>query len=190
MKGTMISMLLLLIAGAAGVFLLPLKEGKPLFDWREIKGPEMPDMAAVKELSDDLGLDQLGDRVNGGSDDAYVPPAKVKVYRWQDADGNWQFSNEPPPTGVQFAEQNINPNTNVIRSIPVDDAPAPQPSRSASVASPTEDTRPSPATEAAKKAEALSKLPGPYGDAVGQALEVQGLVDKHKAEQDRISNSF
>lgn len=29
-------------------------------------------------------------------------PVDLKVYRWQDADGEWHVSNEPPPEGSSF----------------------------------------------------------------------------------------
>ncbi|MCP5352406.1 MAG: DUF4124 domain-containing protein [Chromatiales bacterium] len=33
---------------------------------------------------------------------ATQPPIELKVYRWQDTDGEWHVSNEPPPAGAAF----------------------------------------------------------------------------------------
>ena len=44
------------------------------------------------------------------------PPAnvKTKVYKWQDAQGRWQFSNEAPKTHTKVSTRTYNSNENVI----------------------------------------------------------------------------
>ena len=44
------------------------------------------------------------------------PPTNVttKVYKWQDAQGHWQFSNAPPKTQVKVATQTYHSNENII----------------------------------------------------------------------------
>ncbi len=51
------------------------------------------------------------------------PPAnvKTKVYKWQDAQGHWQFSNEPPKTQAKVATQTYNSNENVIPRLTPED---------------------------------------------------------------------
>jgi hypothetical protein len=38
----------------------------------------------------------------------------TKVYKWQDKDGKWQVTNEPPPPGVKYQEQEYLNDMNVI----------------------------------------------------------------------------
>lgn len=51
------------------------------------------------------------------------PPAnvKTKVYKWQDAQGRWQFSNEPPKTQAKVSTQTYNSNENVIPRLTPED---------------------------------------------------------------------
>jgi len=39
-----------------------------------------------------------------------------RLYRWQDADGQWQVSDQPPPAGTAYETLQYNPETNVIPS--------------------------------------------------------------------------
>lgn len=53
------------------------------------------------------------------------------VYKWQDADGEWHFSNTPPPQGVASQIQTYRADTNVIQAPsqqqqkPIDATPPP-----------------------------------------------------------------
>ena len=42
---------------------------------------------------------------------------KVIFYKWYDADGNVQFTTEPPPEGIEYTTKGYDPNTNVIQSL-------------------------------------------------------------------------
>lgn len=46
--------------------------------------------------------------------------AKQLVYKWKDTDGVWHFSTEAPADGSVFEQLEIDPNTNVIASVPVE----------------------------------------------------------------------
>ncbi len=130
------SFLLLLVAAAALPFVLPLREGKPLLDWRKLTLPAPP-------------LPTLG-----------APDAgPVSVYRWQDAQGQWQFSNEPPPEGMSYELQIIDPDANLMARLP-QQVPGSRPP----VTEPT-------AAPLAGVAGALETLEG--------ARNVQRLVDEH-----------
>jgi hypothetical protein len=39
------------------------------------------------------------------------------IYQWVDAEGNRQFSNTPPPEGIEFSVKNYDSNLNVIQSV-------------------------------------------------------------------------
>jgi hypothetical protein len=76
---------LLLVMGFAGLFVLKKPDGSPWLSWQEM----LPDLSidSVKTtVTDALPTQTLG----GGDSDA------VTVYRWQDAEGNWQFSDAAP----------------------------------------------------------------------------------------------
>ena len=42
--------------------------------------------------------------------------ASRTLYRWQDADGQWQVSDRPPPAGTEYEILQYAPETNVIPS--------------------------------------------------------------------------
>ena len=39
-----------------------------------------------------------------------------RAYRWRDAHGQWQLSDQPPPKGIKYEVVEYNKNTNVIPS--------------------------------------------------------------------------
>lgn len=51
------------------------------------------------------------------------PPTNVntKVYKWQDAQGRWQFSNAAPKTQVKVSTQIYNSNENIIPRLTAED---------------------------------------------------------------------
>ena len=51
------------------------------------------------------------------------PPTnvKTKVYKWQDAQGRWQYSNEAPKTQAKVSTQTYNSNENVIPRLTPED---------------------------------------------------------------------
>ncbi|HEX2190981.1 MAG TPA: DUF4124 domain-containing protein [Longimicrobiaceae bacterium] len=78
--------LVVLLAVLAGTvaFVAPLKDGRPLLDYREVKGPFLRPAAGVVEGE-------------GG------------VYKWQGEDGTWHYSNVPPEgrEGVKKVKETI-----------------------------------------------------------------------------------
>lgn len=47
---------------------------------------------------------------------------KVIFYQWRDADGNIQFTSEPPPDGIDFTVKGYDPDANVIPSVKLPEA--------------------------------------------------------------------
>ncbi len=43
-----------------------------------------------------------------------VPATTTTVYKWRDAKGNWQITDQPPPAGIQFEALEYQSNTNVM----------------------------------------------------------------------------
>jgi hypothetical protein len=113
----------LLILAAAVPFVLPLRDGRPLLDYRRIDWPHLPDIPGP---------------VLGG--DA-APAAAVTVYKWRGDDGEWQFGGSPPAAGVPFETVSVDPEANRvegIRSAPAEPvmAPAAAPTGAAGAYSP------------------------------------------------------
>ena len=92
--------MILFVLGFGGLFILKKPDGTP---WLS--------MADLIPTKDDLSgaLDQaIPDQIIGGSSDS------VSVYKWKDAEGNWQFSDTPPDN--QTAEQ-VLVSTNLNRDL-------------------------------------------------------------------------
>jgi hypothetical protein len=88
----MITLLFLLLALAVLIpFTLPLKDGKPLLAWNDVKLP-----AALK-----LRLPQWAD---GNTQEV---PAQVTVYRWRDGQGVWQYGSSPPADGRPYESRTL-----------------------------------------------------------------------------------
>ncbi len=68
------------------------------------------------------GQDQQNSTLSIGSPQG--PEVISRVYKWQDADGIWQYSDAPPPEGVAVETLSVSNQTNIIQSVAV---PAEQP---------------------------------------------------------------
>jgi len=110
----LITLLFLLLALAVLVpFTLPLKDGKPLLSWHDVK---LPSTAAL----------QLPQWAQGGSREA---PAQVTVYRWRDGNGVWQYGSAPPADGRPYESRTIDTaaNADLFPSLPRQEQPAAAP---------------------------------------------------------------
>ena len=47
-----------------------------------------------------------------------VPSQPVAVYRWQDDEGQWHFSGQPPAEGTPYTVLQIDPKTNTVGTAP------------------------------------------------------------------------
>lgn len=95
-KNLIRTLLLLLVFSIVFPFVYPWKDGKPLLSLNQLKFPTLPEMS-LPELP-------LSKQEDG---------QKVTVYKWQDAQGSWQFGNQPPQ-GVAFVVLELDPNTNLL----------------------------------------------------------------------------
>lgn len=46
-----------------------------------------------------------------------APASATRVYKWQDADGNWQFSSQPPANGIASSSRVYHTDTNVTQAV-------------------------------------------------------------------------
>jgi hypothetical protein len=96
----------LLLAALVLAMLLPFTilkndQGKPMMSFSSFSLPELPDFSSGSTL-------KPSSSVIGGKD---------IFYKWYDADGNVQFTTEPPPDGVEYTVKGYDPNTNVIQAV-------------------------------------------------------------------------
>jgi len=75
-------------------------DGKPLLSLTDLQSPDMPKLPET--------IDSLG----GESQDG-----KEVIYKWTDGEGNLQFSNSPPPEGIEYTVKDYDPNLNVIEAV-------------------------------------------------------------------------
>lgn len=82
------------------------KDGRPLMSFSSLKMPEigLPDAPSMPESPISVpGLESIGE--------------KNVIYEWRDSEGNIQFTNVPPPQGVEYTVKGYDPDTNVIQSV-------------------------------------------------------------------------
>lgn len=98
------------------------------------------------------------------------------VYKWQDADGEWHFSNIPPPEGVASQVQTYRADTNVIQAPrPPKATVTPAPANNAPPAVPDTGIPGLPAPDKAKKlmddARAVQELNNDRMDVLNQHID-------------------
>ena len=94
----------LVLAVLAPFTILKDEYGKPLMSFSDLKMPDLavPDMQDIKNATDELPG-------KAGQSDV--------IYQWTDANGNLNFTTEPPPEGIEFTRRTFNPAANVIQSV-------------------------------------------------------------------------
>jgi hypothetical protein len=110
----------MLIAALVIALLLPFtllkgKDGSAMLNVRDLSFPSvsLPELSMPDFLSSDLpGLPGR----SSGSDDASRTGNDV-IYKWTDANGNLQFSNNRPPEGIVYTIKGYDPNLNVIQAV-------------------------------------------------------------------------
>ncbi|MCP4875655.1 MAG: DUF4124 domain-containing protein [Gammaproteobacteria bacterium] len=103
----------LMIAALFIALLLPFtilknESGKTLmsfsdFSLPDFSVPDMPGFSDAKNLAPSVG--------NFDGQDIF--------YRWYDADGNVQFTSEPPAQGIEYTIKGYDPNANVIQAVKI-----------------------------------------------------------------------
>lgn len=104
-------------------------------------------------------------------------PNSIKVYKWQDASGTWQFSNEPPPEGVARSVKVYRTDANITQSIKPEPPPAENPAQTTTDI-PTTAVPLMPLTDP----ERVKKL-------MEDAKNVQNLLDQHQQAIDKAADN-
>ncbi len=151
----LITLLFLLLALAVLVsFALPLKDGKPLLAWNDIKLSSLPKLPLW---------------AGGAPREA---PAQVTVYRWRDQQGVWQYGSSPPPDGRPYESRTIDTAANAELFPAVPPAEKPSGNRPATA----EPAQPAPASP--YSAEGVQKLFDDARSLRDQSRERQAVQDK------------
>jgi hypothetical protein len=70
----------------------------------DISMPDLPSFSGSKEIRPSSDDDLSG---------------KDIFYKWYDSEGNIQFSNEPPPDGIDYTLMGFDPDANVIQAVKI-----------------------------------------------------------------------
>ncbi|MBX2810029.1 MAG: DUF4124 domain-containing protein [Cellvibrionaceae bacterium] len=150
----------LLVLGFAGLFVIKKPDGTA---WLSL-GQLMPDVQGIKTSVDDV----IPSQVLGGSEE------NVSVYRWQDAEGNWQFSDTPPDhSNAEQIRVNTHLNRDLVPKLHTAPTPAAE-SKSGKAVFLKDSTNFSPTTVSPDK---ISEL-------INDAKDVQGLMDNRQQQLD------
>jgi hypothetical protein len=112
----MLSATALVIAAVLSFTILKGEDGKPLLSFSDFKVLEI-------DLTDYF-LVNLPESWWSSSSDS--PRAESTIYQWTDSEGNLQFSNSPPPEGIEYTAKKYDPNENVIPAVSTDSSDAGQ----------------------------------------------------------------
>lgn len=143
-------------------------DGKPLMSFGDLKMPDisLPKAPAIKaDKKTPAGIDGI--------------EGKDIVYQWRDAEGNLNFTTEPPPQGVEYTAKGYDPRTNLIQSVKAD----PEPSEQASAGSSEQNS--------SKKVKGVSDIGNPYSPEkveklFNDAKNVQKLLDDRMKQQEAL----
>lgn len=85
------------------------KDGKPLMNFSSLKMPDLglPDMPELPSLPNSESVGNI----------AGIGDGETIIYQWKDSSGNIQFTNSPPPQGVEYTVKGYDPDANVIQSV-------------------------------------------------------------------------
>lgn len=105
--------------GLAGPFIMRGPDGQPLMDYRDF----FPSMSSIKASTqrwwNNIGaqLSKNGDSINSVGENSNTTGidtwGKTRVYQWQNEEGVWQYSDQPPEN-TESEVIWLNPNENVV----------------------------------------------------------------------------
>ena len=160
-------LIFIVVLACAGPFLLKRSDGRPWMTASDLKAPDlaMPDTSPltdeIEKLSDPAPEDAASDHTT--------------VYKWQDENGGWHFSNRADPTHPGEAVK-INTNTNTVQMpTPEKHTVDPRPYHSRNIIT--------------RETTALDTDASPYGqlpNLINKAKNVGNLLDQHQQQQERI----
>lgn len=151
-------MVIVLIAALAGPFFIKGPDGRPLMTTDDVTASIASSKASLARQWQRL---TTGAARAAGNDNA----GKTRVYRWQDADGQWHYSDEPGPDG-QSEMMYVDPDVNRLAPPP----PAPP--------------APSPASDRTTDNSDRPDIPIPL---ILNPGAVKGVIDETQAARDQVN---
>ena len=61
---------------------------------------------------------QIDEQLEGLSSDAGITIKTTRIYKWRNADGEWQMTDLPPPEGVEYERLDYREDINVLPAPP------------------------------------------------------------------------
>ena len=121
-------MLFVVVLAMAGPFFMTGPDGRPLLTLQKLGFPSVSQLKQmVSAARNNIKLpNSATENTTSSTAEASVSPtiahaARGKVfYKWQNDQGTWQFSNDPPPSPTTYQEIYTDPQANIIQSMPKD----------------------------------------------------------------------
>ena len=108
-------LILCMIAATSGLFVLKGPNGKPFLSYKDFIPDISKQVAQAKEIAAKTPMGQA--QAMESSEQATTAVLKKNnFYKWKDAYGTWQFSEEAPK-GSQFSIVTVDPKANIIKSM-------------------------------------------------------------------------
>ena len=118
---------------------------------------------------------------------------RVKVFKWKDENGVWQFGNTPPPGLAGVETMTLQPNVNIMKSIDVPEEEPEERSRSGVVSLGHDFKSGSSKDKKDKKGVGISKesLENPYApDSISELMKssqnLQGVLNQRQQQQQNV----
>lgn len=104
-------LLLILVFGVSGLFILKRPDGNP---WLSVEAFGLDIAMAGKEIERVTRVFAQQDKTTQSRNDG--KSQSIKVYKWRDPDGSWKYSDKPPADRDELVVETmmINSNTNVV----------------------------------------------------------------------------
>jgi len=135
-----------------------------------IKGPDGEPLITIEELKSDFSLPDIPNVTTASEEPDEDSSKAVEVYKWQDEEGNWHFSNQPEDAeGAETIELD-----GLINTIPAYQAPEEKKAKVAATSQPNISAVPS-------LSQGLETL--------NQAKQLQSTIDQRKADLDKALQS-
>ncbi len=108
-------MIFMVFMALAGPFLLKGPDGRPLLTLQKLGVPSLTQMIAMVRN----GIPSPATTNTEPSHTSVAPATRGNTfYKWQDKNGVWQFTSEPPPPPTTYNEIHTDPQANIIQSLP------------------------------------------------------------------------
>ncbi len=103
----------LLVIGLAGMFVLKTPDGKPWLSIEQL----LPDTSSLSEISKNLSALTKGDHSKDSDQTSSTTDNDSGIYRWKDANGQWQYSDKPQHEQAEQVDVSGNLNSDLVAKL-------------------------------------------------------------------------